>query len=120
MCASGCVLLRSARSLLPGLTVPTAPQDGYCDQKRLNDILNHLESLEKAALSSQKHAVGKLVGRAAARAAASENSDGGESISRAGDSAEMWLADAGMVLRDPPVIHLLLHETVRCGKCRNS
>lgn len=89
-------------------------KDGYCDNKRLKDILGLVEALEKAAATSALSAQ-KLVlklGSRAAQAAGSENSDGGESISRSEDSALLWLADAGMVLRDPPAFHLLLHETV--------
>jgi hypothetical protein len=89
-------------------------QDGYCDHKRLKDIHAILEAFEKAAATSAL-ATQKIVlkiGRAAPQAAGSENSDGGESISRVEDSALLWLADAGMILRDPPVLHLLLHETV--------
>ena len=91
-------------------------KDGHCEPKRLRDALGIMESLEKDAAASAAKAQkqsGKLGGRGAAQRAGSEASDGGESISRVEDSAAQWLADAGMVLRDPPVLHLLLHETVR-------
>ena len=96
------------------LCAPSHLQDGYCDHKRLKDIHGILEAFEKAAatsaLGTQKIVL--KIGRAGPQAAGSENSDGGESISRVEDSALLWLADAGMILRDPPVLHLLLHETV--------
>lgn len=43
----------------------------------------------------------------------SDNSNGGESISVPKDTPVTMLADAAMVLRDAPVFHMLLHETVR-------
>ena len=95
-----------------------ASQDGYCDQRRLKEIGAHLEALEKAgqasAMSKQRLAV-KLGRRGAAE---SENSDGGEGSGRPEDPALSSLADAGMILRDPAVFHMLLHETVRAAGFR--
>lgn len=73
-----------------------------------------METIEKVALSS---AVSKqrLAAKPARRggAADGENGDGGE------ETALSNLADAGMILRDPPVLHMLLHETVRRA-CRHT
>mmetsp|Transcript_1949 Transcript_1949/g.7146 ORF Transcript_1949/g.7146 Transcript_1949/m.7146 type:complete len:677 (+) Transcript_1949:3-2033(+) len=41
------------------------------------------------------------------------DSDGGESINRREEAQGVVLCEAGMMLRDPPVLHLLLHEMVR-------
>jgi hypothetical protein len=100
----------------PASLAHSAAQDGYCDHKRLKEIHGIVEDFEKAAATAAAAAqrlVTKIGSRAAAQKAGSEHSDGGESISRTENSALSWLADAGMILRDPPVLHLLLHETVR-------
>ena len=95
-----------------------ASQDGFCDQRRLKEICAHLEALEKAAQASavSKQRLAAKLGRRGA--AESENSDGGDGTGRPEDAALSNLADAGMILRDPAVLHMLLHETVRAAAFR--
>ena len=71
-----------------------------------------MEALEKAAQAAamSKRPAAKLGRRGTAE---SENSDGGDGVDRPEDAALSNLVDAGMILRDPAVFHLLLHETVR-------
>jgi hypothetical protein len=90
-----------------------AVQDGYCDQRRLKEICAHLEALEKAAQASaiSKQRIAVKLGRRGA--AESEISDGADGTGRPEDAASSDLVDAGMILRDPAVLHMLLHETVR-------
>ena len=109
-----CVLVRmhALIALAPAL------QDGYCDQRRLKEIVGHLETLEKAvsAPGPSKQRLAVKLGRRAG--ADSEISDGGEGTCRPEETALTNLADAGMILRDPTVLHMLLHETVRtAGSC---
>ena len=88
---------------------PCCEQDGYADEERLKAISAHVEKLERdvdSAAASRK-SVPKF--RLVAQGMHSENSDGGASE----DMPATWLADAGLILRDPPVLHLLLHETAR-------
>ena len=47
------------------------------------------------------------------KAEAGDSDGGGESCCTPEDTHADVLGDAGMILRDPPVLHLLLHETVR-------
>jgi hypothetical protein len=46
------------------------------------------------------------------KAEADDSDGGGESCCTPEDTHADVLGDAGMILRDPPVLHLLLHETV--------
>ncbi len=75
-------------------------------------ISAQIEKFERAVESaaSTRKIVPKFGGRVVAQGVTSENSDGGDS--RPEDTPATWLADAGMILRDPPMLHMLLHETV--------
>ena len=92
---------------------PCREQDGYADEERLKAISAHVEKLERdvESASASRKSVPKF--RLVAQGMQSENSDGGASVSRPEDTPATWLADAGLILRDPPVLHLLLHETAR-------
>lgn len=72
-------------------------REGHCDQRRLAEMVTALESLEAR------------VSRPMAGAREPESSKGAE------DPAVVALADCAMILRDPPALHLLLHETVRAA-----
>ena len=70
-----------------------------------------MEGLEAAALTPASKRLAAKQGRRPA--ADSEMGDGPEGTGYAEDTPLSALADAGMILRDPPVFHMLLHETVR-------
>lgn len=101
-------------------TLEACVKDGHFDAARTEALVKAVEKLEGPA----KEALVKLAAvRRHARPTIDDggsDSDGGVSAiagSRADDSGLKWLADAGMVLSDAPVFHLLLHETVRlCGE----
>ena len=91
-------------------------KDGFCDAKRVQDVNVIIDSLKRDAEAVLRNV------RARPRSSKQvlsdgegSDSDGGQSISKSDDIGVMWLVDAGMMLRDPPVFHLLLHETVRPG-----
>lgn len=109
-CARGSVRAHArAHQHVPAL------QDGYCDQRRLKEIVAHLETLEAAAVApaSKQRITAKLTRRPAAD---SENPDGADAAGRPEETPLSNLADASMILRDPPVFHMLLHETVRAAE----
>ena len=85
-------------------------QDGAVGQERLagissllQDLSSSLESTNGAPRLPVKFG-GRLVG---------QELDTAELAGRVDDTPVTWAADAAMLLRDPPLLHLLLHETVR-------
>lgn len=97
-------------------TLDSCLRDGFFDPQRTEALNKAIEKLEGPA----KEALTRLASaRRNARPTIDDDgseSDGGVSAiagSRADESGLRWLADAAMVLSDPPVFHLLLHETAR-------
>lgn len=94
-------------------------RDGHFDAARTDSLVRAVEKLEgpaKEALvrlaSARRHA------RPVITDDGGSDSEGGVSAvagGRVDDAGLKWLADAGMLLFDPPVFHLLLHETARSG-----
>jgi len=89
------------------------PQDGFLEHERLarvHDVVKRCERAVESVAPARKTVKlnVKLTGPAL-----SDNSNGGESISIPEDTPVTMLADAAMILRDTPVFHMLLHETVR-------
>lgn len=83
------------------------------DPARLATVEKAIDGLLEQAIAAAMRPVRKVIKLAGVVVGTGDDSDGGEStIGRAEDTASLWLADAGMVLRDPPVLHLLLHEAV--------
>ena len=94
-----------------------ALQDGYCDASRVADLAARVDEFQRvaaAALGQNARGSRARGGKQAQVLSDGENSDsdGGGSISKNENTGLNWLVDAGMLLRDPPVFHLLLHETV--------
>jgi hypothetical protein len=90
-------------------------KDGYFDQERLVKVCGIVERCERAvetAAPVRKTMTVRLNAQVVGPVN-SDNSNGGESISVPKDTPVTMLADAAMVLRDAPVFHMLLHETVR-------
>lgn len=110
------VLSPGALCVTPRLTAPCLfTKDGYFDQERLVRICGIVERCERAvetAAPVRKTMTVRLNAQVVGPVN-SDNSNGGESISVPKDTPVTMLADAAMVLRDTPVFHMLLHETVR-------
>ena len=102
-------------------------RDRYLDGRRLREMGSIIENAVKAAGKVRAKAKPKapkptrfrLVGLGAAAKKDGNESDDGGSICRVHDAQEKDDAfeqvpgDMGMILQDPPVLHLLLHETIR-------
>ena len=102
-------------------------RDRYLDGRRLREMGSIIENAVQAAVKARAKAKPKapkptrfrLVGFGAAAKKDGNESDDGGSISRVHDAQEKDDAfeqvpgDMGMILQDPPVLHLLLHETIR-------
>ena len=72
-----------------------------------------MQAMQPAAKAHKSRGLQKRAARGAAGgggADGDESDGGGESTCRPDDSLARVLADAGMILRDPPVMHMLLHE----------
>lgn len=88
-------------------------QDGAVGQERLAGISSLLQDLS-SSLDSTNGAPrlpvkfgGRLVG---------QELDTAQLAGRVDETPATWAADAAMLLRDPPLLHLLLHETVRLAR----
>ena len=104
-------------------------RDRYLDNRRLAEMGNILDSAELASRTDvkkkgkaqppKKKLKVKFTFGAAAKPTISESDGGASAVSRVQkieevvEPAETILGDMGMILRDPPVFHLLLHETMR-------
>lgn len=104
-------------------------RDRYLDNRRLLEMGNILDSAELASRNDvknkgkgqppKKKLKVKFTFGAAAKPTVSESDGGASAVSRVQkiedvvEPAETILGDMGMILRDPPVFHLLLHETMR-------
>jgi len=81
-------------------------REGHCDPRRLAEIVAALEALETAAAAAARQ-IPKVVIR---------KMESSEGMVKAEDPAVAALADCAMALRDPPALHLLLHETARAAQ----
>ena len=102
-------------------------RDRYLDGRRLHEMGSILENAVGKMNAKPKGKAAKvpkptrfrLVGLGAAAKKDGNESDDGGSISRVhgvqekDDTQEQVTGDMGMILQDPPVLHLLLHETIR-------
>ncbi len=104
-------------------------RDRYLDGRRLKEMGSLIDNAVKKAKSKTvkkptktKPTRFRIVGFGAKKAEAKKDgneSDDGGSISRVhdvherDDTLEQVPGDMGMILQDPPVLHLLLHETIR-------
>ena len=104
-------------------------RDRYLDNRRLLEMGNILDSAELASRNDvknkgkgqpqKKKLKVKFTFGAAAKPTVSESDGGASAVSRVQkiedvvEPAKTILGDMGMILRDPPVFHLLLHETMR-------
>lgn len=97
--------------------VDACVRDGCFEPARLGAAERCTDALLAAAkAAAQAHAARparQVIKLAGVIVGGGEDSDGGESGVGRGDGACAALADAAMVLRDPPVLHLLAHEAVR-------
>ena len=85
--------------------------------ERLSTVAAHLTELSAAVDEvnvARKMVVPKfkLAGRVVGQDA--DASCPADAPGRSDETPAIRLADAAMLLRDPPLLHLLLHETVRC------
>ena len=105
-------------------------RDKYLDNHRLHEMGSIIENAVEKAQAAKKEQEAKakkagptrfrLVGFGATAKKDGNESDDGGSISRVhdmhekkDDRYEQVPGDMGMILQDPPVMHLLLHETIR-------
>jgi len=100
-------------------------RDKYLDTRRLHEMGSIIENAveKQRKVQTVKVKAGptrfRLVGLGATAKKDGNESDDGGSISRVHDASEkddryeQVPGDMGMILQDPPVMHLLLHETIR-------
>lgn len=82
-------------------------QEAAIPDARLSLLLSQIKQQESAieASSTTRTFAIKLGGRGVGEG-------DGDAALRAEETPSTWLADSAMLLRDPPLLHLLLHEAV--------
>ena len=104
-----CSKVCGVRPLLQLQALSQLTQEVAVSDARLNSVSSHIKQLEQAleASSTARTFAIKLGGRGVGEGDA-------DAALRADETPATWLADSAMLLRDPPLLHLLLHETVCC------